>query len=259
MYDIINYVGLSYESEEIMFEIMDLHNHGLFGLDDGAKSYEMMCDIIKTSYNCGVRTICFTPHSQDLSGKVLDIGRTLEVFEMAKEYSKKEYPDLELYLGSELLYHYECVDAIARNEVLTMGGSRYVLVDFLITPDARSIRIGTERLLNSGYRPIIAHIERYSCFYGKLDLVRELIRSGAIIQINTMGLLEGALSRTRRWCLKLVSNGLVDIISSDAHNTESRNSDMSEVLALVRSKFGDSIAKRLFLDNGKKILNNENL
>lgn len=242
-----------------MFEIMDLHNHGLFGIDDGAKSYEMMCDMIKASYNCGVRTICFTPHAQDLRGNALDIDRTLEVFESAKEYCKKEFPDLAIYLGSELLYHYECIDAIAEKKIFTMNGSRYVLVDFMITPDLRSIRIGAERLLNSGYRPIIAHIERYPCLYGKLDIIRELIRSGAIIQINASVLLEGRLSRSRRWALRLISNGLVDLVSSDAHSVGVRNPDMSGALALVRSKFGDEIAKKIFLENGKKILNNESL
>lgn len=242
-----------------MFEIMDMHNHGLFGVDDGAKSYEMMCDMIKASYDCDVRTICFTPHAQDLRGNVLDVDRTLEVFEIAKEYCKAEYPDLEVYLGSELLYHYECIDAIADKKIFTMNGSRYVLVDFMLTPDLRSIRIGAERLLNSGYRPIIAHIERYPCFYQKPNIIKELIRSGAVIQVNASALLEGVFSRTRRWCLKLISNGLVDLISSDAHSMGVRNPDMSEALALVRSKFGDDVAKKLFLENGKKILNNENL
>lgn len=242
-----------------MFEMIDMHNHGLFGLDDGAKSYEVMCDMIKTSYNCGVRTICFTPHAQDLRGNELDMELTHKTFELARDYCKNEYPDLNVYLGTELLYHYECVDAIASGRALTMNGSRYVLVDFMMTPDVRSIRIGNERLLNSGYRPIIAHIERYPCFYGKLDLIKALKEAGAIIQINSAALLDGMFSRMRRWCLRLISNGLVDVISSDAHNIGIRNPDMSGALALVRSKFGDEVAKDLFFENGKKILNNENI
>ena len=240
-----------------MFNITDLHNHSLCGLDDGAASYEEMCKMIDISYSSGVRTICFTPHyfnsdGRDCTPEQIDIS-----FERAKAYCQRYMPDMQLYKGSEMTYHFDCVDSLAEKKLYTIAGSRYVLTDFLATPDARSIIMGLERLFNCGYVPIIAHIERYPCLYGKIESVRRMSEMGAIIQMNSSSLFKGLMSKRRRQSLKLLSEGLVDIMASDAHDGEMRTPELKRAAEFVEARFGYEYAEQLFDKNPQKIISNK--
>ena len=241
-----------------MFEITDLHNHSLYGLDDGADTRDMMIDMLNASYESGVRSICFTPHYFN-SDDDCTPDRIQEVLCEAREYCEKNLNGMKLYEGSEITYHYDSVDSLSQGRILTLGGSRYVLLDFMDTPEIRSIVMGVERLLNSGYIPVVAHIERYQDLYGRLDVVRRISDSGAVIQINAHSLFRGLMSRTRRQCLKLFSEGLVDVVSSDAHDPEFRPPELKRAAELVISKFGYEYAEEVFCTNPQNILTNQRL
>ena len=242
-----------------MFNIADLHNHSLFGLDDGADSFETMCRMIEMSYSDGVRCICFTPHYFNIGERDCTPEHVMSSFELAQKYCAEHFPDLKLYLGSEMLYHYDCIDSIAQKKLYTVADSRYVLVDFLATPDVRGIVKGLERLLNCGYVPIIAHIERYPCLHGKTDEIFRMSEMGAVIQINASSLFGGFMSKKRRQCLKLLKRGLVDVVASDAHNCDSRSPSIKKTADFVESKCGKAYAECIFWENSMKIVSNQRL
>ena len=133
------------------------------------------------------------------------------------------------------------------------------MLDFLQTSDVRSVVMGVERLLNSGYIPIVAHIERYSAFYGRMEDVHRISDSGAIIQINASSLFHGLLSATRRQCMKLFSEGLVDVVASDAHGLDSRNPILDRAAEFVISKISYDYAEDVFNRIPRKILKNERI
>ena len=242
-----------------MFEITDLHNHSLCGIDDGADSYETMCSMLEMSYSSGVRCICFTPHYRDVGENKCDTAKIINSFQMAKDYRDRYMPDMRLYIGSEMDYHYDCIDSISNKKMFTMACSRYVLADFLETLDSRSIKHGIERLLNSGYIPIVAHIERYSCLYGRLDDIRRMSMMGAVIQINANSLFCGLMSKRRRLSLKLLGEGLVDVVASDAHNLSTRSPVLKEAAEFVISKFGYEYAEQIFSENPERIISDRRL
>ena len=231
-----------------MFDIIDIHNHSLCGLDDGAESYETMCDMLELSYQSGVRGICFTPHygNSDIDCTPAAVEA---VFKQASDYCSKYIPDMRLYIGSEMNYHYDCIDSISEKKMFTLANSKYVLTDFLSTPDVRGIIIGVQRLLNCGYVPVIAHIERYPCLFGRLEDIRRISMLGAIIQINA-----GLMSKRRHQCMKLLSEGLVDIVASDTHNLSTRPPVLKECANYIISKFGYEYAEQIFYENPERII-----
>lgn len=242
-----------------MFEIADLHNHSLFGLDDGADSYETMCRMIDISYGDGVRCICFTPHYLNIGERDCTPADIRAALCKAKEYCAEKMPDMRLFCGSEVTYHFDCVDALEEGRIVTIADSRYVLVDFLDTPDMRSIKVGLERILNRGYIPIVAHIERYPCLFGKIEDIRGMSMMGAVIQINASSLFHGLMSQRRRQGMKLLSEGLVDIVASDAHDPEARTPGLKKAAELLISKFGASYAEQLMRENPERIISNKRL
>lgn len=242
-----------------MFEITDLHNHSLCGLDDGADSYDTMCSMLEMSYSSGVRCVCFTPHFRNDRENDCGFEQIMKSFQMAKDYCERYLPGMRLYVGTEMDYHYDCIDSITEKRMLTLAGSRYVLTDFLDVIDSRSIKLGIERLLNSGYIPIVAHIERYPCLYGRLDDIRRMSMMGAVIQINANSLFCGLVSKRRRQSMKLLGEGLVDIVASDAHNLSTRSPVLKEAAEFVVSKFGYEYAEQLFSENSERIISDKRL
>jgi protein-tyrosine phosphatase len=242
-----------------MFDITDLHNHSLFDLDDGAESYDMMCRMIEESYASGVRHICFTPHYLNADACDCTLSQIADRLRKAREYCEKNLPDMRLSAGSEMVYHYDFIDSIEQKKLLTLANSRYVLTDFLATPDARSIVSGVERMLSSGYVPVVAHVERYSCLYDKVDVIRRMCEAGAIIQINAGSLFLRLFSKRRRLCYRLLSEGLVDVVASDAHDLTFRGPSLKKAVELVISKFGIEYAEYLFNVIPQKIISNQRL
>lgn len=242
-----------------MFDIVDLHNHSLYGLDDGAENYEEMCRMIDRSYRDGVRHICFTPHYLNIGDRDCTPERIERVCDEARCYCAENHMDMKFSVGSEMVYHFDCIDSLAEKMALTLAGSRYVLTDFLATPDARGIILGVERLLNSGYIPVVAHVERYHCLLGKAEEVRNMSESGAVIQINADSLAEGFFSKKRKFCMKLLEEELVDVVASDAHDVLSRTPALDFAVKTVILKFGEDYARRVFKLIPEKIILNQRI
>ena len=242
-----------------MFDFIDLHNHSLCAVDDGADSYETMCRMLDVSYAEGVRCVCFTPHFLNVPDRDPTPEAVARSFEMAKAYCAERLPDMRLVLGCEMSYHFDCIDSLADKRIATVAGSRYVLADFLDTPDVRSIKVGVERLLNRGYIPIVAHVERYPCLFGRIEDIRNMSMMGAVMQINAGSLFSGLMSKRRKQALKLLSEDLVDVVASDAHGIEHRTPELKRAAEFIGSRFGESYARMILKDNPEKIISDKRL
>ena len=188
--------------------MIDLHSHLLPGVDDGSPSIERSVPVLEWFGEMGVECVVLTPHL-DASG----IGRAplahhLEILERLRAAAPRTP---ELRLGWEIMLDEPNADLRAPH--LGLGGSRAVLVEFprMAVPSQAAEEL--YRIRCSGVRPVLAHPERYwGC---TVDQVREWRDAGAVIQMDTAGLLgSGAVTAISR---SLLEAGLVDLFSSDNH------------------------------------------
>lgn len=231
----------------------DLHIHALFGVDDGAKTEAEMQTIVDASYADGVRALCCTPHFHPgyfgVNREKIDAA-----FFTLVEYTHQRYPELELCLGNELRYSRDCVSWLRSGQCRTLNGTQYVLVDFSESEEKQMITDGLERLLNAGYRPVLAHVERYRSLWGQTRLIRSLLENGVLLQMDAQSLLGQFGFRIQRQCKTLLREGMVELICSDGHDVRNRPPELSRCFQVVQKKFGPNYANALFCDNGKKLL-----
>lgn len=235
-----------------MKPFVDIHCHALFGVDDGAEDQSTMEEMLQIAHRNGTRALCFTPHFN--FGEQNCFEQMAVSFAAAESYCKEHLPDLRLFMGNELSYRVGCIDSLLSGECKTLGESRYVLVDFFLVPDAASIIRAVDSLQNAGYLPIVAHVERYDCFAGKMKEIVRLAETGAVIQVNAASILMGSFSVTGRTAKKMLSEGLVHLVASDAHDTVMRSPDLSRCYEKVAGKYGEEYADMLFHDNPEKLL-----
>ena len=231
----------------------DIHNHSLFGVDDGAKTQEIAERMIAASYAEGVRFLCLTPHHHpgyfNTTKEAVDTA-----FASLSDFVKRTYPDLTLSRGNEIFGYSEGLLALQNGTAATLGGGQSALFEFHDNDSYAYIR---DRLLAAqanGYAPVLAHVERYECFYQDLDRVEELIQHRVAIQINAATLTAGIFSAEARFAKRLLRRGLVTVVASDAHDLVRRPPTLLPAYAVVRRLCGAACADRLFYENPRSLM-----
>lgn len=239
-------------------EFADIHIHALSGVDDGARTDDEMYKMIDQAYQSGTRIICFTPHCAPgyfgFNGE--KVNRS---FKKASNYIRRQYPDMDAYLGNELQYSREFSSWIKSGECRTLNGTRYLLVDFSLNEKKDTIVRGMRAVLNTGYYPILAHVERYTNLNTDLKTIYEIKRVGSVIQMDSQSLTGEFGFWVKRASRRILKEGLIDVISSDAHRVEGRTPDLSEAYKYILDKYSKSMADRLFAANALRILKGKDI
>ena len=195
-------------------QITDLHCHILPGLDDGSRDLDMTLKMLNMAYAQGVRRIIATPHYH--MGYVQnEPEKFLKVLKEVQEKIEKKYPDLELRPGNEIFYSDGVLDLLKEGKILPLGGenSRYVLLEFSPQDTYGRIQEAVMKFIRAGYRPVLAHVERYSCLHKQKVHLEELQEQGVLFQVNYNSI------KKNKW---LFRQGFVDLLSTDCHNVTER-------------------------------------
>lgn len=228
----------------------DMHNHALFGVDDGAKTEEMMLAMVDASYQDGVRFLCLTPHFHP-RGFGDNRNAVLSAYEKLCQKAIERWPGLKLGLGNELRYERGCISWIRDSMCKTMNETNYVLVDFNEAENAEHIHQALGRLLNAGYTPVLAHAERYNKLRER-D-VRKFKENGVLIQVDTQSLFRNFGFSVQRRCKRLLKSELVDFAGSDAHDLTNRIPEMSRFYETVKKFCSVEYATALCSKNAETI------
>ena len=230
---------------------IDIHNHGLYGVDDGARSYEESVDMLREARNQNVGAIILTPHYRRQMFPY-PIDQIEEHYERLKKAADEI--GISLYLGCEYHVDSRMVDALYDGIFHTLADRDYVLMEYSYDTEYTYIVQNTRKIMASGYLPVIAHVERYGCLVRKPALCAELSEMGAMIQVNADSVLGDGRWPQNRMVKKLLKNGWVDVIGSDAHGVNRRASHMAACRAHIEKKYGQQYADLLFEKNPYKIL-----
>ncbi|MDK2808972.1 MAG: protein-tyrosine phosphatase, partial [Clostridiales bacterium] len=208
-------------------------------------------------YEQGVRSIIATPHF--ISGSTKDtIVERRRLVEQVKEVAKEIAPDLAVFIGNELYYTGAVLEDLQKGRASTLADSDYVLVEFSTTTPYKEIYQGFRQLIQAGYRPVLAHVERYEALYKKEDNIRELISLGIYIQMNTESVMGGLFDGRAAYCRKLMASGLIHLLGSDAHSDTKRPPLMLDAVTLLRKKnIPEALLEKILYVNPERILQNK--
>ena len=234
----------------------DIHCHILPGADDGAKIFTEALDMLNIAYNDGIRHIVLTPHYQKGHFE-LPLEQLKVRYEILKKEAKKQFPDMELYLGTEICHFHDVPLELTQGKVASIAGTRYVLVEFYPKSELRSIFAGLQEIQMAGYNPILAHVERYEALNGNLDEILHLIRMGIYIQVNASSVIGKSGRKTKNFVKKLLERDMVHFIGTDAHGIEHRRPVLSECASYITRKWGQEYTELLLKEYPQRMLNDE--
>jgi len=234
---------------------VDMHNHIVPGVDDGSQSLEESLALLDMEYKEGARKIICTPHY--IRGRnSYSYGELDARFSELQAAAKEKYPELQLYLGNEVLYEAGIADDLRAGMIHTMAGTKYVLIEFNIRIPYNELYKGMQEVTATRKRIIIAHVERYHCLEGRMDRMQELAEMGLLFQMNTEAVEGSLFDESTRWRRKLLRSGIISFLSTDCHDTENRTPDWSDAVKWIRKKCGDNAVSRLCRENAEVVLEN---
>jgi len=194
--------------------LVDMHSHVLPGIDDGAKNPEESIELVKKMMALGIKKIIATPHI--MADYYRNTAETInDALALLKTELEKQNIDIEVEAAAEHYFDETFEGRITRGDLMTIGDN-YVLFEFsFINHPPNTVQV-VQKLKDLGYKPILAHPERYP--YLDIDQLKTLHEWGLLFQINTISLTGYYGKETKKAAENLIDNQLVDFISSDMHH-----------------------------------------
>lgn len=237
--------------------MIDIHHHCLPGVDDGPRNLGEAADLCRRAHDDGITTIIATPHVLRGAWQNRSRAALSDLLDRLRE-TVGDAP--KLLLGSEYYFDHDMEEVLAAGDgIIPLAGSRYILVEF--DPQNIPPLVGQPlyRIQLSGWTPIIAHPERNLVFQSKPELLRDLVRRGARLQVTAGSIMGDFGPEARRAALRWLEEGLVHFIASDAHNLKRRPPRMTDAFRAASSRVGEDLATALCFDNPQAVLDNRQL
>ena len=197
--------------------LTDLHTHILPSFDDGAKNLKQSLHMLCVQKESGVDRVVLTPHYYPLWEDVTSFvdRRQCAYSALLSQWDAETMPQLRL--GAEVCYTPQLVQMDLT--ALTMGESRYLLLELPDTGIPVCVEQVVYSLLLQGIVPILAHVERCAYFRAEPAELERLVRMGALAQVDARAVLKKSGDSFAKTCFK---KELAQILASDAHNLVDR-------------------------------------
>lgn len=239
--------------------MIDIHNHILFDIDDGAKTIEASVQMCRDAYENGIEHIVLTPHFVKFS----DIENFVEerdnrIFELRNMLRAERIP-VKLYAGAELYLSDGVLNADNLDE-LTLGNSKYILCEFPLGPfNINRVTEWIDEIIERGYVPVIAHPERYHEFHRNLFIIDELIDRDVVFQVNLDSVIGLNGRSAQGMSVDMLERGIAKLIGTDAHHPIYRHNKIKEKFADLPEEITEEIITECMKINPKRILENRNI
>lgn len=241
-----------------MTGVIDIHCHILPGIDDGASDMTESLKMLRMAVREGITEFIATPHYSPVFPNA-DPMRIRRLCRETEETARRRMKNgIRIWPGQEILYGKDTAERLEKGRLLTMAGSRYVLIEFMPAAPFSYIFGAVREMSLNGYRPIIAHAERYGCLREK-GRPQELKDQGACIQMNYRRISGKWYSGTARWCREMLRCGIVDLLGTDMHNTSGRSPEIQDALNWMERHLSPSYLAGITSCNQQKILEDKKI
>lgn len=201
--------------------LVDLHSHLIPGIDDGAQTMSESIALISKLKELGFKKLIITPHI--MSDKYPNNSEIIiNGLNTVKEELLKRDIDIQLEVASEYFLDKHFLNLLKQRDILTFGNN-YVLFELSYTSKPIFLESAIFEMISAGYKPVLAHPERYLFLHKKFEEYKWLKRKGLLFQIN-LNSFSGYYSKdVQKIANRLAEEGLIDFIGSDTHKERQLN------------------------------------
>lgn len=198
--------------------LVDIHNHILPGIDDGAKTVDDSLELLKGFSEFGVNNFICTPHiMHNYYDNTPDtIKKAYE--QIFKELRNHEGMSVNLGYAAEHMIDDNFENILEERQVISLGKD-YLLIEMSYLQPSFNFDVAIDKIAKHKYFPILAHPERYMYYHGKYGKYSSLKSEGVLFQLNLLSLTSVSYgAEVQKIAEKLLDEGLIDFVGTDVHN-----------------------------------------
>jgi len=196
---------------------IDIHSHLLPGIDDGAKDIEDSIALIQKMASYGIKNFITTPHILgDLYPNTPEIIKA-KLKEVQHELKKRNITDISITAAAEYMIDEQFSTILEEGNILTLKDN-LVLVEMSYFSPPNNLYDALFQLGLKGYKPILAHPERYLSYHNNFKEFTKLKRAGCLFQLNLLSLTSNYGLGVQKTSEYLLKQNMYDFVGTDTHH-----------------------------------------
>lgn len=200
-------------SDGVLQGATDSHSHVLFGVDDGIKTLEDSLAVLSFLETLGIQHLWCTPHIMD------DLATPTEALKARFQELQQAYKgNIQLHLAAEYMLDSEFERRLEQGDLLPIDRDIILIETSMNVPPYNFIEV-IQNIMSKGYRPLLAHPERYR--YLSMKDYEYLDSIGVFFQLNLPSLVGYYGDTARDKAVELLRKGMYKRIGSDCHRLQS--------------------------------------
>lgn len=194
----------------------DIHSHFIPGIDDGAQTLEQSLELLASMAELGYRKVITTPHSM-ADGYKNSPEIILGGLEKLRAGVREAGINIEVDAAAEYYLDHALEQQVLAETVLTFG-KNYLLFELPFIGEPAMLKQVVFQMQTQGYRPVLAHPERYSFWHNDFERYTELKDRGVMFQLNMVALSGAYGPKVKELAERMIDAGYYDLLGSDCHN-----------------------------------------
>lgn len=195
----------------------DIHSHFIPGIDDGSKSIKNSLELLEAMEAFGYKKVITTPHVMSDSYK-----NTPEIIlsglEKVREAITKAGMNIKIEAAAEYYLDHDFERKLKAKEVLTFG-DKYLLFEMAFVNPPDNLYQFVFEMQMQGYKPVLAHVERYGFWQNNYSKYEELASRGILLQMNINSVTGHYSMETKKAAQWLIDKDMISFVGSDCHHT----------------------------------------
>ncbi len=223
---------------------VDIHSHLLPGIDDGVNNWGEAIFILKEFINLGYEKVITTPHvlaDYYPNTPAIILGKLEEL----KKIVREQHLPIEVEAAAEYYLDESFIAKLENNEQLLTFGNNYLLFETSFINKPNFLIDAVFKISANGYKPVLAHPERYNYLLDDPGLVDELLDRGVYLQLNINSITGYYSKRSKKFAEKLVEKNRISFLGSDCHNER----HLSVIKEAAQMKYFHKITDQNLLNN----------
>lgn len=239
--------------------MIDIHCHILPAFDDGSADLAESLSMAQIAVTSGVTGIVATPHFRGEEESLSQLSKLVSRYEKLSQAIARRKLPLQLYPGAEILCLPQTVRLARQRMLPTLGDTDYLLAEFYFNESPEYMDDMLRSLADCGYRPVVAHPERYEAVQKDPALAEKWFAAGYVLQLNKGSLLGAFGPKVQLAATRLLNAGFVHLIASDAHSISHRTTDMRPLRQWLSRECPEEYIRVLLDENPQRLIRGEDM
>jgi len=209
-------------TKQLPLHFVDIHSHILPAVDDGSKSFEESLGLLKRMHHYGIKKVVLTPHVMEGVWENPSAALKQRFQELNTYLAKENFTEIQLHLAAEYMLDNNFDTLLKTEKLLTIKDS-YLLVEMSYMSAPINLYETLFSIQVAGYKPVLAHPERYSFFHQNYKEYLKLKEVGCLFQLNLLSLSNYYGKDVTTIAKKLLKDNLINFVGTDTHNNRHLN------------------------------------